>query len=326
MWLTKIVESCDPDEFVSLIRPDGCELLVTERGAFEARGIFMDIGRLYGQRRCERLCRIVDVDMPRSGIVFLTEPGPSLYWDGAEIGYEHVALFSAGSSYRSRLSGPTRWGSLSLARHDMTRIRASYLAETADFVSGCTILRPRPAALARLRWLHAAAGNLAEAFPLPTISPGSESAIEQDLLQAMLECIDVAHVNFDTAAIQHHRIVARRFHELVAAYPLGPLHMLEISLAIGVSGRTLRLACQEQFGVSPTQYLLLRRMRLARRALRRADPELTRVTDVATDLGFWELGRFSVKYREIFGESPSTTLRAAASLDRHSVQPDYALA
>jgi len=95
MWLARIVESRDPDEFVSLIRPDGCELLVTERGAFKARGTFMDIGRLYAQRRYERLSRIVDVDMPRSGIIFLTEPGPSLYWDGAEIRDTRTWRFSA---------------------------------------------------------------------------------------------------------------------------------------------------------------------------------------------------------------------------------------
>ena len=75
----------------------------------------------------------------------------------------------------------------------------------------------------------------------------------------------------------------------------------------------LRMACQKHLGVSPTQYLLLRRMHLARRALRQSDPDATRVTDVATNLGFWELGRFSVNYRQIFGESPSTTLRAAAA-------------
>ena len=326
MWLTRIVESCDPDEFVSLIRPDGCELLVTERGAFKARRTIMDIGRLYVQWGCEHLSRLVDVDMPRSGIVFLTEPGPSLYWDGAEIGYEQVAFFSAGNPYRSRLSGPTSWGSLSLSGDDMEEVRASYVGKTAGWIRGCTIITPPPVALARLRSLHAAAGSLAEAFPEPAIFPGSEVALEQALIQAMLECIGAAHVNSDTTAIQHHRLVARRFHELLAANPLGPLHMLESSLAIGVSGRTLRLACQEQFGVSPTQYLLLRRMRLARRALREADPDLTRVTDIATVLGFWELGRFSVRYREMFGESPSTTLRTAAPTDRRAGASDYALA
>jgi AraC family ethanolamine operon transcriptional activator len=35
------------------------------------------------------------------------------------------------------------------------------------------------------------------------------------------------------------------------------------------------------------------------------------VTKIATRLGFRELGRFSVEYREMFGESPSATLRQA---------------
>jgi AraC-like DNA-binding protein len=58
------------------------------------------------------------------------------------------------------------------------------------------------------------------------------------------------------------------------------------------------------------KYVMLRRMRAVRRALQEADPELTQVTDIATEYGFWELGRFAVKYRLVFGETPSPTLRA----------------
>jgi hypothetical protein len=47
----------------------------------------------------------------------------------------------------------------------------------------------------------------------------------------------------------------------------------------------------------------LRRMHLARRALFGADPTRTSVTRVVTDHVFWELGRFSVTYRTMFGES-----------------------
>jgi transcriptional regulator GlxA family with amidase domain len=61
--------------------------------------------------------------------------------------------------------------------------------------------------------------------------------------------------------------------------------------------------------MSPHRYLALRRMNLVRRALMMADPARTTVTQIATDHGFWELGRFSVAYRRLFGEAPSVTLR-----------------
>jgi AraC-like DNA-binding protein len=60
--------------------------------------------------------------------------------------------------------------------------------------------------------------------------------------------------------------------------------------------------------------------------LQQADPTITKVTDIATELGFWELGRFSVKYRQIFGETPSTTLRAESLPWHREMTPAYAQA
>jgi AraC-like DNA-binding protein len=53
-------------------------------------------------------------------------------------------------------------------------------------------------------------------------------------------------------------------------------------------------------------------MQLVRRALLGADSSKTKVTRIVTDHGFWELGRFSVAYRTLFGETPSETLRRPA--------------
>ena len=50
-------------------------------------------------------------------------------------------------------------------------------------------------------------------------------------------------------------------------------------------------------------------MYLARQSLQTADPSTRTVTEIATEYGFVELGRFSVDYRSLFGESPSVTLR-----------------
>ena len=85
--------------------------------------------------------------------------------------------------------------------------------------------------------------------------------------------------------------------------------MAELCAAVDATYWTLRDCCLEYLGMSPKRYLWMRRMNLARRTLRGADWKKTTVTQVATSCGFWELGRFSVAYRALFGESPSAALR-----------------
>lgn len=87
-----------------------------------------------------------------------------------------------------------------------------------------------------------------------------------------------------------------------------PLHISALCLALSVSERTLRKAFHAIHGLTPCRHLRILRLSRARRALLNANCELTTVTEIATNFGFVELGRFSVEYRELFGESPSKTL------------------
>jgi transcriptional regulator GlxA family with amidase domain len=86
------------------------------------------------------------------------------------------------------------------------------------------------------------------------------------------------------------------------------LHISAICRALAVSERTLRKAFHGIHGLSPCRHLRMLRLSRARRALLAADCKLVTVTEIATCFGFVELGRFSVEYRKIFGESPSQTL------------------
>jgi AraC-like DNA-binding protein len=92
-----------------------------------------------------------------------------------------------------------------------------------------------------------------------------------------------------------------RFEDFLAAHPDQPLYLTEICAGTGVTERTLRACCEEHLGMGPIRFLTLRRMHLVRQALLRADASRTNVTRVVTDHGFWELGRFSVAYRALFG-------------------------
>jgi transcriptional regulator GlxA family with amidase domain len=81
---------------------------------------------------------------------------------------------------------------------------------------------------------------------------------------------------------------------------------------VGLSERGLRNAFYSVRGMAPKRSLLTERLEAVRRALSDAHTTPTTVTGVATDFGFYELGRFAAAYREAFGEAPSETLRGAA--------------
>jgi len=57
------------------------------------------------------------------------------------------------------------------------------------------------------------------------------------------------------------------------------------------------------------RYLNRRALHQVRRALKAANPSVATVTQVASEFGVWELGRFARDYRNLFGELPSETLR-----------------
>ncbi|HEY2432234.1 MAG TPA: helix-turn-helix domain-containing protein [Vicinamibacterales bacterium] len=93
-----------------------------------------------------------------------------------------------------------------------------------------------------------------------------------------------------------------------------PIHMAQLCDATGVSERSLRNACHAVCGTSPKRYLTRRRLDAVRLALAEARPGQDTVTRIATDYGFFELGRFAGIYTSVFGERPSDTLRSGASV------------
>ena len=89
----------------------------------------------------------------------------------------------------------------------------------------------------------------------------------------------------------------------------GPANIAMLAATLRVSIRTLEKAFISATGLPPKKYLLHRRLNRAREALVAAEPQgRDTVTSVALGLGFTELGRFAVRYRQFFGESPSQTL------------------
>jgi transcriptional regulator GlxA family with amidase domain len=108
-----------------------------------------------------------------------------------------------------------------------------------------------------------------------------------------------------------HRDLVSEAETLALAEVDEPLHISTLCIALAVSERTLRKAFHKAYGLPPCRHLRMVRLAEARGALLSADSRRVTVTEIATCFGFVELGRFSVEYRKVFGESPSQTLHHA---------------
>lgn len=89
----------------------------------------------------------------------------------------------------------------------------------------------------------------------------------------------------------------------------GQLTVGAIASASGISVRSLEEGFRRHLNTTPRAYLREVRLGHARQELTEADPGSTTVTQVAARWGFPQPGRFAVRYRERFAESPSATLR-----------------
>lgn len=101
----------------------------------------------------------------------------------------------------------------------------------------------------------------------------------------------------------------KRAMELIEAHAAEPLTVEDIAEAVGVGVRALQEGFRRHLGTTPLCYLRDVRLERVRAELVSCTPGTATVTDVACRWGFFHAGRFSIAYRERFGESPSQTLR-----------------
>jgi AraC family ethanolamine operon transcriptional activator len=88
----------------------------------------------------------------------------------------------------------------------------------------------------------------------------------------------------------------------------GSVTVADLCNVARVTQRTLEYAFREAFGLTPLGFIHLRRYQATQTDLLVAYSRSATVKEIAQSNGFYQMGRFAVRYRELFGESPSRTL------------------
>ena len=144
--------------------------------------------------------------------------------------------------------------------------------------------------------------------PTPEAERSLSDMLGRGIVGALRSDSDLFEVSLGRPKLPRAAIM-RRIREILIEREDEPVYAGELASLLGISQPSLQRVFQEWFGMSPARYLALRRLHLVRRRLRKS--EGSTVTEIAGSSGFWDLSRFSKRYKDVFGELPSTTLRSS---------------
>ncbi len=308
---SRVLSFTDPFCCQVAIQAADVELYPTTRGTFHADLTQIGLNRLWMQRFRQQLPQInaSAIKPGRRVIGFLTKAHqPALQHCGMDVSAGDI-IVNDFDMVHQRSGADFHYGSMSLTLADFDAAANAISGHEFPGTPLKHVVRPSPALMSRLLELHKMVGQIAETTPDIFELPEVVQALDQQLIHIMVRCLTEGLPSKMTPGNHRHDMIVAKFEEFLEANPNTPLYLPEICAAVGAAERTLRIACEELLGMGPIRYLALRRMHLVRRALLRAVSSTTTVTRIATDHGFWELGRFAVNYRALFGETPSATLQ-----------------
>lgn len=311
MAFSRSLTFTEPDHYQSALRAMRADVIVSGKGGFRAHLTRVNFSKLWIQSGSDNLPRVAFVanDPARAPIFLQTDSSQSaIVISGKELSPGEMVVFREGETHINRSVGPHSWGAMSLDPEALANAGRLIAGRELAFPPNTYSARPAPALLSRLTHIHRRATQLAAESPDRLGHAEVARALEQTLIYLMIRCITDKSGSNDRICNPRHKAIIRKFEELLIENPHQPFYLAEVCAATGSTERTLLRCCQDQFGMGPIRLLWLRRMNMVRAALSRGDAVTSSVTKIAMAHGFWELGRFAVSYREIYGESPSQTL------------------
>src|SRR5829696_6874497 len=254
------------------------------------------------------------VDPDAAWIVLPLGRAETLRLNGRAVGPGDVALYGPGADHDG--ANP----------HDTVRALLTLPGPAADALlepprrsplrrpGAHAVLRTDPAAWRRAASLLKAASEAATADPEVFEAAEARRALRAEVLEALRGLLRAdphgggARPRALRATPARQRIV-RAVEDHLRADPGRPAGTEDLCAALGVSPSRLRAAFVASFATSPDRYLRLRRLALARAALRSAEPRWASVEQVVAAHGFWDAAAFARQYRDLFGEAPALASR-----------------
>ena len=154
--------------------------------------------------------------------------------------------------------------------------------------------------------------SFAQHSPLYVSNPELNQALENELPVLILTVLSNSlDVNKSKPAQWKKQLALKKAREYLSEFPNEFISVNVLCEYADVSLRTLESAFKEYYGVTPKNYLKATRLNGVYKELRKHNPQLSSITDIANKWGFWHMGQFAADYKRLFGELPSATRRMA---------------
>ncbi len=315
MWGSVVSVFTDPDGFEAAMSLEGCDSLTfTQGGRFRARLTQVSLQRIRLISVEESLPRIAMVKVPYDMIAVVlssTRRNPPI-WGGVRPLREEMITLGAGHGAHMRTEGPSEWGTIRIPVQQLSRYVEALTGKAVSVPPAVCRWYPPPSLVRQLRQLYSAAIRATHIGVQPAAGQEAARGLEQQLLHLLIQCLSAEQPDTDARKISPGSEIMFRFEELIRTYPERRFGIPDLAAALGVSARVLRQSCSKQLGMGPEDYLRLRRIALAHRTLRRSASQSVSVAKVAERFGFHHPGRFASKYRQIYSELPSETVRRSS--------------
>jgi len=218
-----------------------------------------------------------------------------------------VAVFGPGAGYDGACPTKANWASLVLPAATLDALLEVPPQSSLRRAGVHAVLRASQETWAEAASLVAAVSQVAVEDPQVFKVAEALRGLRADLLEVLRGLLATTH---QTGAAKAHttvpgrQLIVRGVEDKLRADPSRAQSTEDVCAAIGVTPSRLKLAIEVSFGVAPEHYLRLRRLAMARAALRMAGRHATVVEQVAAAHGFRDVDSFVQEYRKGFGEAP----------------------
>ena len=231
---------------------------------------------------------------------------------GLEVGASSMLIFGPGREYRSIL--PEGFQSFEVcASIDFLRAKGLDIAESSftDFQPENCIVDIDEHTLVLFRRLLTIIDGLGAGGQNPTDTLEWSTAVRERAISLIFRVLEASSRQKRLSSIKSipRWPLAAKALEKIDSFESDTPCIDAIIEALGCTRRAMQASFRATLGITPSQYILARRLQRARHSLLKANPDSARVTRISADHEFFHFGRFSQYYKLMYGEYPSDTLK-----------------